>query len=356
MIVAEVIETKYAYKPNQKDDDGNILPLGSIEIRIGSNENNLGQVRNIYARPATFNRRIPLIGEQVLVLIAPTNDWSSSGMKGNGYLYYSPVNTTDDLTLHQFPRLWKRKASNTGKSAGLRKSDKEIPGYTFPKNPKKTYNVQPFEGDDLFEGRFGQSIRFGSTVIGDMSIYDKKPNWKGAINTDPILLIRIAKPSSGISKAADALKRDRAFTNKYTIEDISKDNASIYLTSTQSIPQLKAGFDKNLDSKMIGNWKSGSQIILNSDRIVLNAVKNKLLLIGKEQVIVTGKKLLFQTDKFKVDLDTLMEFLKNWIDQDKNLAMGSAQYMTAAGPTATATNVAQYIKLSTIDYNKFKLP
>ena len=65
-------------------------------------------------------------------------------------------------------------ASPTG-TAGQRKADKKEWGYTFEQKPKKVENLQPFDGDDLFEGRFGQSIRFGSTVKGDMSVYEKKP-------------------------------------------------------------------------------------------------------------------------------------------------------------------------------------
>lgn len=356
MFIAEVLETKKAFKPNQRDDDGNILPLGSIEIRIGSHENNLNQVRNVYARPATFNRRIPLIGEQVYVISAPTNDWSATGVKGIGFLYFSPLNSTDDLTLHQFSKLWSRKASVKSKPTAQRKSDKEIPGYTFPKTPKRTFNIQPFEGDDIFEGRFGQSLRFGSTILGDTSVYDKKPTWKGAANTDPIVILRIKKPSGGTSKGVSTSSKERGFSNKYVVEDIDKDEASIYLTSTQVISQLKAGFNKNLDTKTLGTWKQGSQAVVSADRIILNARKNKLFLIGKEQVVITGKKILFQTEKFKVSLDDLMDWLKKWLDEDQKLSTGAMTYVTAAGPTGPSTNTAQYILLATKDYLKFKMP
>ncbi len=62
MLIAEVVETKMAYKSNQKDENGNYLPIGSIQIRMGGSDTSLGQVRNVYARPAIFNKRIPLIG------------------------------------------------------------------------------------------------------------------------------------------------------------------------------------------------------------------------------------------------------------------------------------------------------
>lgn len=343
MFVAEVIETKYAFKSKQKDEEGNVLPLGSIQIRIGSHQANLGQVRNVFARPAVFNRRIPLIGEQVLIVNGPINDWSSSSNKGTGYMYFAPLNGTDDLTLHQFPRLWKRQGLAPAGSSGQQKSDKDEPGYTFPKVPKKVDNIQPFEGDDIFEGRFGQSIRFGSTISGgDSSIYEKKPTWKGSGNTDPLIILRVKKPDGG--------------SNKYTIEDISKDDSSIYLTSKQSLNSIKLGFDKNSDVKKIGNYSGGSQVILDADRIVLNAKNDMLFLVGKEKSILTGKKVLFQSSKYKVDLDELMDFLNKWLSEDTKLASGQAQYSTSCGPTAVATNMSQYQTLKNSDFNKFKQP
>jgi hypothetical protein len=354
MWIAEVVETKMAYKPNQKDEDGNPLPLGSIQIRMGGHGSNLGQVRNTYARPLHFtSRRLPLIGEQVIIINGPVNDWTTSGLKQVGFLYFQPINGTDDAVLHTFPRLWKREGSNGG-SAASRNSDNEIPGETFPKNPKRIDSLQPFEGDDLFEGRFGQSIRFGSTVVGNMSIYDKKPSWKGSSNGDPLMILRVRKPT-GTGTTNSTIKK--FFANpKYSVEDLEKDEASIYLSTTQMLNGLKAGFTKNLDVKTAANWSAGSQIIIDADRVIINGKANKSIIIGKEEVVITGKKVLFQSENYKVDLDELMDFLKSWLKLDNDLAAGKAQYSTASGPTAVSTNLADYIKLQTADFQKFKLP
>lgn len=341
MFIGEVVETSFAFKPGMKDPDtGDILPLGSVQIRIGGSESNLGQVRLVFARPAVFNRRIPHIGDLVWVVSGPTNDFSTSKIKNSGFLYFDPLNTTDDIVSHQFPRIWKRKASANSTGAE-RKSDKEDPVYSWTKTPTPLDRLQPYEGDSLFEGRGGQSIRFGTTVSGDDSVYYKKTTWKGGKNGDPITIIRVAKPT-GDGK-------------KYAIEDIGKDESSIYLTSDQKLEKLKAGFDKNSDAKQIGQ-KSIAQIVLNSKRVVINAKDDILLLIGKEKTVLTGKKVLLQSDKYKVDLDELMDFLKKWLGEDAKLAQGSAQYSTASGPTATATNVASYIGLQSSDFNKFKMP
>lgn len=351
MFICEVVETKAAFKPNQKDQNGDTLPLGSIEIRLGSHQSNLGQTRNVYARPAAWNRRVPLIGEQVVVISAPTNDWSTSGLKGSGFLYFSPVNATDDLVLHAFPKLWKRKGPNSGGGSAERKSDKKEFGYTFPKKPKRTPNLQPFEGDDLYEGRFGTSIRFGSTVTGDMSVYAEKPTWDGSGNGDPLLYLRVKKPTAGSTNSAESIEINN---NKYEIEDIEKDDSSIVLTSNQKLKNFKAGFDKNLDAKKLGQFQGKSQIAISSNRVVLNASKDMLLLIGKEKSILTGKKVIFQSDKYKVDLDELMDFLKKWLGEDQKLASAQAFYSTPAGPSGASSNLSAYIQLKTTDFTKFQ--
>jgi hypothetical protein len=353
MIIAEVTETIKSFKPNQKDDHGDPLPLGSIEVRIGSHQSNLGQVRNIFVRPASFNRRIPLIGEQVILIPAPVNDWSTSGIKGVGYLYLSVLNSTDDLVLHAFPKVWKRKGLAPAGSSAERNSDKKIFGYTFPKKPKRTPNLQPFEGDDLYEGRFGTSIRFGSTVEGDMSVYAEKPTWSGTGNGDPLLYLRVKKPSAGSTNSAESLEINN---NKYEVEDIEKDDSTIIMTSNQKLKNFKAGFDKNQDAKKLGQFQGKSQIAINSNRVVLNANKDMLLLIGKEKTVITGKKIMLQTEKYKVDLDELMDFLKKWLGEDVKHTQGSSVFSTPSGPTGISSALSQYLTLQNSDFTKFKQP
>jgi hypothetical protein len=243
------------------------------------------------------------------------------------------------------PKLWVRSGPSSGNGAGSMLIDRKEPGYTFPKVPKKTQNIQPFEGDDIIEGRFGHSIRFGSTVLGNTSVYSEKPTWKGTTNADPIMIFRVKKPEGGSGGQP-----------KYTIEDIKKDDASIYITTTQFLPSLKAGFDKNLDVKTAANWKSGSQIVIDAERVLLNAKKDMLILIGAKKAILTGEKVLFQSSKYKVDLDELMDFLKKWLDLHVDLVTAKAQYATASGPTGITTNMAQFLTMKTADFQKFKMP
>lgn len=278
MFIAECVENLKAFKDGQKDEDGNLLALGSCQFRIGGSHSNLGQVSNHWCRPATFCRRIPAIGEMCILISAPVNDVASSSVKGIGFLYLTPLNALDDLNLNSFSRIWKRKASPPGSNPGERPNDKDEIGRSW-KDGKKVDNIQIFEGDEIFEGRFGQSIRFGTTVKGPMGHYAEKPTWDGSGNGDPIMIMRVAKPTGGSGGSA-----------KYTIEDLEKDDSSIYLTANQKLKNLKAGFDKNKEAKKVGQFSDSAQIVIDSGRVVVNAKKDMLLLIGKDKAILTGKK------------------------------------------------------------------
>jgi len=353
MFLAECTENLKAFKPDQKDENGDILPLGSCKFRIGGHQSNLGQIRDLWARPATFVRRIPAIGEQCILITAPTNDYSTSNVKGIGMLYLAPINSTDDLNVHAFSKIWKRKGLAQGSNPGERPNDRAEIGRSF-KTPKKVLNVQIFEGDDLFEGRFGQSIRFGTTVKGETGHYAEKPTWDGPSNNDPITIIRVKKPAGGgQNTTANQLL---SASNKYTIEDIDKDDSSIYLTVNQKLKNFKAGFDKNLDAKKLAQFEGKSQIAINSNRVVLNATKDMLLLIGKDKAILTGKKVILQSEKYKFDIDELGDFLKKWLGEFAKLCQGSAMFSTPAGPTGPSTNTAQVSLLQSVDFNKFKQP
>ena len=93
----------------------------------------------------------------------------------------------------------------------------------------KVKPLLPYEGDYILEGRFSNSIRLGSTNIGE-NIPDKNVNnWSTSGNTgDPIIIIR-----NGQSDTLD----DKGWVP--TVEDINDDLTSIYLTSNQKLADFK---------------------------------------------------------------------------------------------------------------------
>ena len=156
-----------------------------------------------------------------------------------------------------------------------------------PSNPSQNTFIEksnihpllPFSGDILYEGRWGNSLRFGSTA---KSNSEYKNNWSEAgENGDPIVILRNGQSSNVSQEGWIPI-----------IENINQDLSSIYLTSTQKLP-----IERNWDNKFkvfspssrpisLLNYSS-PQILLNSDRIVLNAKTDGVLISGEQSFNVS---------------------------------------------------------------------
>ena len=125
----------------------------------------------------------------------------------------------------------------------------------------------------------------------------------------------------------------------------------------EKLEKLKPSFQKNTDAKQIATWNKGSQIALNADRVLLNAKTDKLILLAKNEALMASDKILFQSSKYKVQLDDLMDYLDDLTKICWEWATGSKQFLTSMGPTSTATNVANVTKLHKTTFTtKFKKP
>jgi hypothetical protein len=143
-------------------------------------------------------------------------------------------------------------------------------GNTF-KERSNIHPLLPFEGDVIQEGRWGNSLRFGSTVK------NQPNNWSSVgTNGDPIIILRNGQ-------LIDASKEGWIPIT----EDINKDITSIYATSTQNIP-LDASSTSYVSYKNsppdAPNTYSGNQILLNSGRLVFNSTADHILLSSKKTI------------------------------------------------------------------------
>jgi len=136
----------------------------------------------------------------------------------------------------------------------------------------------PFEGDRIIEGRWGNSIRFGSTVTGSVNTWSST-----GTNGDPITILRNGQ----------GIQSDEGWIP--TIEDINNDDSSIYLTSTQKIPLQSQAVEINQYFSYPDNGKpttpneyAGKQIILNSGRLVFNTTQDHLLLSSQKSIGFTA--------------------------------------------------------------------
>jgi hypothetical protein len=158
--------------------------------------------------------------------------------------------------------------------------------------------LQTFEGDYILEGRFGNSIRFGSTnKSGDQDLSPWSTN-PGELSNNPITLIT--------NKHNFKLPNSDLY-----IEDINKDGSSVYLTSNQSIP-LNIGNVKlsNITSPIAPFFYFDPQVIINADRTVISSKKDEVLIFGKKGVeIYSQGTIYFQSDEVGITLQDNAIFL-----------------------------------------------
>lgn len=176
-----------------------------------------------------FLKQFPLLGEVVIIIKGPSSGLNDKSTDQRQY-YFPSFFLWEDPNQNAFPNLneWsqylKNKSNKPGYS-GVAVTGSALPlGYTFEENPK-IKNLRPFEGDTIIQGRFGQSIRFGSTVPQQRD----ENTWSNSGNNgDPITII------SNQQNLDDNIEKSlRKFDP--VVEDINRDGSMIFMTSTQEV-------------------------------------------------------------------------------------------------------------------------
>jgi len=122
------------------------------------------------------------------------------------------------------------------------------------------------EGDIIFNGRFGQSIRFGSNV---KEIIDKNQN----------LL-----PDTGIPQSPNVIIRagqgvEESNANRPVNEEINLDGSSIWMTTDQKVDiKLDNSHSTFIWAEKGPGGFGGNRITINSDGLILNSKKNNILM------------------------------------------------------------------------------
>lgn len=211
----------------------------------------------------------PVLGELVLLLDLPSTTSQISNTSSEKY-YISVIN------------LWNNPHHN---------SQLDILGKVF--NEKDTITpLQTFEGDFILESRFGAGLRFGSTN----KLYKNINNWSN-----------VGEDGSPITILTNGLKNSL----NPIIENINEDGSSIYLSSTQQIQLIPDKNDSlnNLTKPIKIDKYLNNQVILNSDRIVINSKKDDLLLFAKTNIELSTKNIINLNSDERVHLNTPKVFL-----------------------------------------------
>jgi hypothetical protein len=231
------------------------------------------------ARPLAGNfKNLPLINEIVYLVGFPNTDIDTISSNTVEYylnivsLWNHPHHNAYPTAPNALPPTQQKDYVQTEGGNVRRVTDQSTEiflGKTF-KERSNIHPLLPFEGDILYEGRWGNSIRIGSTV------QNTPNNWSSVgTNGDPILIIRNGQ----------GIQTEEGWVP--TVEDINNDDSSIYQTSTQKIP-LKASSTNYLSYKnnppQTPDQYAGKQIIINSGRLVFNSTLDHILLSSKKSI------------------------------------------------------------------------
>ena len=247
----------------------------------------------------------PLINEIVSLTSAPsTNIYKSSDSERKYYvniinLWNHPHHNGYPLNPNKLSSTQNKSLDQTqaGSTKIVTNNNKKIfLGKTFEER-SNIHPLLPFEGDFIQEGRWGNSIRFGSTVK------DTPNNWSSTgENGDPITIIRNGQGTQ---------------TKEGWIpitENPLIDNSSIYLTSTQTVPIIAKSVSyvsyPNGQQPTSPDKYAGNQIILNSGRLVFNA--------GTDHILLSAAKSINLNSLESVNIDTPL-----FIIQSDKMYLGS---------------------------------
>ena len=224
---------------------------------------------------------VPLENEIIYVINLPNNNVQAN-VNSVGFYYFQPVNLwnsshhnaiPDPINGNDIGGAQTGDYQQVGAGTVRRVSDggTEIPlGDTFDER-LNIRNMQPYEGDIIYEGRWGQSLRFGSTVSGSII-----PNpWSSTgVDGDPIIMLKNGQHEEDTKPWVPQ------------VEDINTDGSSVYLSSTQIIPlePISADYKSYFQPPIFVNEYNQDQVILNSGRLVFNSKSDSILLSSFDSI------------------------------------------------------------------------
>ena len=328
--IARVIDISLNSNSEIFNNSGGWAGVGSIKFQqldISVTPSSKNEESTTFAKPITGQlKNYPLVNELVLIFRGPSTKQTQITNTKNFY-YINTVAIWGNQHINAYPDSY---FTNTDLAPSMGKSNDEILAGSTNKNTTQTttiplngnsggtfeekgniHPVLPFAGDNIFEGRFGNSIRLGNTSkTGGL-----QNNWSSTgDNGSPITILKNGQPPSGSSKGFEPI-----------VEDINTDPTSIYLTSTQKIPIEVASSKQdsgegstvpfsNLSKNPPQSPKSynAPQVILNSGRLLFNSTTDSIMMSSQKSIFAEarenigiksmGGNLTLQSDKGIVSL------------------------------------------------------
>jgi len=328
--IARVVDISLNSNSEIFNNSGGWAGVGSIKFQqldISVTPSSKNEESTTFAKPITGQlKNYPLVNELVLIFRGPSTKQTQITNTKNFY-YINTVAIWGNQHINAYPDSY---FTNTDLAPSMGKSNDEILAGSTNKNTTQTttiplngnsggtfeekgniHPVLPFAGDNIFEGRFGNSIRLGNTSkTGGL-----QNNWSSTgDNGSPITILKNGQPLSGSSKGFEPI-----------VEDINTDPTSIYLTSTQKIPievassKQDSGEGSTVPFSNLAKQTPQSptsykapQVILNSGRLLFNSTTDCIMMSSQKSILAEsredmglksiGGNLTLQSDKGIVSL------------------------------------------------------
>ena len=261
----------------------------------------------------------PLVNELVLLFKLPNNNIGRNTSEESYYyinmisLWNHPHHNAypNPITSTTLPDSQQKDYQQTSAGSVRRVTDESTEiDLNSPINPSQAtftertniHPLLPFAGDIMYQGRWGNSIRFGSTAK-PIDI-DALNDWSEVgENGDPITIIRNGQSPLSSNEGWVPIT-----------ENVNDDLSSIYQTSTQKIPIQVASENYNsyITPPETPSQYTKPQVIINSDRIVFNAKTDSILLSAEKSIgLSSNSSLNFNTNNYIVDAGNIRLGSKN---------------------------------------------
>lgn len=238
------------------------------------------------AKPLFPNiKQYPLLNEIVVILVLPSTGLETNQTSNNLY-YLPPLNIWGSQHHNAIPGFStqspsQQKSYSQTSAGSTKKVNDEGTTINLGEGFIEQSNInplQPYIGDYILEGRFGNSIRLAG--------YEGK---------DPITKIRNGQGP----------RTDEGWTT--VNEDINEDSGSLYLTSTQQVNLEPNIFNYNsytssLAPELVPEYSS-PQVLINSGRLVFNAKEDSILLSSAKSINLNSQ--------YSVNVDSEYSFVVN---------------------------------------------
>ena len=273
-VVDVVLDSKH---PRYAEFGGSVALGGVLYRTLGyrSEEDKDVNTKFAYRGNSKF-KETPLLGEIVELYNGPSDQLDFFTVSAQKTYYRSPIS------------VWNETKNNSLPDSVQNPSDDIDLGFSFQEN-NTIRSLQAFPGDVSVEGRIGQSIRFSGCI------HPLNPFTDNTNNGSPFTIIRNGQREIGEGDTP-------------IVEDVNRDDTSIYLMSDHSVPLEQANYKRLSydDLPDEAHVYKGKQLIINSGRICLNAKEESILLSGTESVGLNARTInLDGEDYLALDADKI---------------------------------------------------